>query len=206
MIEPIRWALMPSILALFFLALLITLSAHAEPGIVNVPAPSAPHEVSSELCGACHKEIYAEWKTSMHAQSTALKDPIHGAFYRKVIGDPTEEGVTKKGKYPVCLKCHAPNAALQKKTKLDSKPAFNEGVNCVYCHTITKFKGTTKKNGKLRLGQAAYENSTTHLQAPSGKNYTTAAMPDNVSPITKPFHPFPMECIIYLARILHEFT
>jgi hypothetical protein len=138
-------------------------------------------------------EIYEEWKGSMHANSTALKDPLHGAFYRNVIGDPTEEGVTKKGKYPVCLKCHAPNAALQKKTKLDAKPAFNEGVNCIYCHTITHFKGVEKADGKLRLGTDAYEVSTTSLQAPSGKNYSTTPTPENPTAITQTFHPFPME-------------
>jgi len=71
------------------------------------------HQVSAEDCKDCHKQIYKQWKGSMHAQSTALKDPIHGALYRKLIGDPTKEGVVhKKMKtYPVCLKCHAPNAA-----------------------------------------------------------------------------------------------
>ncbi len=164
----------------------------ANPGKVDVPTPTAPHEVSSKLCSTCHVEIYKEWSESMHANSTALKDPIHGAFYRKVIGDPTEEGVTKKGKYPVCLNCHAPNAAMQKKTKLDAKPAFNEGVNCIYCHTITEFKGTVKEDGKLRLGQAAYTNSTTALQAPSGKNYSTSPVTGDATAVTQPFHPFPM--------------
>lgn len=163
-------------------------------GLVKEPAPTAPHEVTSQVCGACHVEIFKEWKGSMHAQSSALLDPIHGAFYRKVMGDPTKEGVTnKKGKYPVCLKCHAPNASMQKKTKLDSKPAFNEGVNCVYCHTISGFKGTTKANGKQRLGQSSYENSTTSLQSPSGKNYSTAPLPANPTPVDLPFHPFPLE-------------
>ena len=31
----------------------------------------------------------------MHAQSTALKDPIPGTFYRAVVGEPTAEGVKK---------------------------------------------------------------------------------------------------------------
>lgn len=54
------------------------------------------HRISSETCKSCHKEIYKQWKGSMHANSTALKDPIHGTFYRKVVGDPTKEGVKKK--------------------------------------------------------------------------------------------------------------
>ena len=69
------------------------------------PAKSL-HHVEAKACKQCHEEIYAQWVGSMHAQSSALKDPIHGAFYKNVVGDPKEEGVTmKNGKYPVCHKC-----------------------------------------------------------------------------------------------------
>ncbi|MCU7871827.1 MAG: cytochrome c family protein [Candidatus Thiodiazotropha sp. (ex Lucinoma borealis)] len=129
------------------------------------------HQIPSEVCQNCHKEIYKQWKGSMHAQSTALKDPIHGTFYKKVVGSPTEEGVKHKasGKYPICLQCHAPNAAVDKTTKLDAKPAYSEGVNCVACHTLAKFKGTSGKNGKLLLGLKAYERKN-ELQGPQGFN------------------------------------
>ena len=40
------------------------------------------HHVKPEACKQCHEEIYTQWKRSMHANSSALKDPIHGAFYR----------------------------------------------------------------------------------------------------------------------------
>ena len=110
------------------------------------------HHISATVCKTCHKETYKQWKGSMHANSTAFKDPIHGAFYRKVVGDPGKEGVKmKNGKYPVCLQCHAPNAAKDKVTKLDSKPAYAEGVNCIACHTLKTFKGIQGKNGKLNL-------------------------------------------------------
>jgi hypothetical protein len=126
------------------------------------------HHVSSETCKLCHQEIYKQWKGSMHAQSSALNDPIHGTFYRNVVGDPTKEGVkTKKGTYPVCLQCHAPNAAKDKKTKLDSNVAYSEGVNCVVCHTLKKFNGTDGKDGKMMLGMKAYETAPT-LQGPQG--------------------------------------
>lgn len=128
-------------------------------------------EVSSEVCQSCHKEIYQQWKSSMHANSTALKDPIHATFYKKVVGDPLKEGVKmKNGKYPVCLQCHAPNAALQGKTKLDSKVAYSEGVNCIACHTLKSFKGINAPGGKLRLGMKAYESSSDALQGPAGFN------------------------------------
>ena len=105
----------------------------------------------------------------MHAQSTALKDPIHGTFYSAVVGDPTKEGVkTKNGKYPVCLQCHAPAAAKAGMTKLDAKKSYKEGVNCISCHTLTKYKGTVKKGGGLQLGMQAYEYSKTDIQGPMG--------------------------------------
>lgn len=53
--------------------------------------------VSAKECKTCHEEIYSQWKGSMHANSTALKDPIHGKFYQAVIGDPTQEGIKQKG-------------------------------------------------------------------------------------------------------------
>ena len=109
---------------------------------VSVASAESIREVSSEVCQNCHKEIYQQWKSSMHANSTALSDPIHGTFYKQVAGDPLQEGLkTKSGAYPVCLQCHVPNAALDKVTKIDAKVSYQEGVNCVACHTIKAFKG-----------------------------------------------------------------
>lgn len=129
------------------------------------------HHVSSEVCANCHQDVYKQWKQSMHSQSTALEDPIHATFYKKVVGDPTQEGVLHKasGKYPVCLQCHAPNAAKDKSTKLDAMAAYSEGVNCVACHTLEKYNGIRTDDGKLRLGLKAYDVSD-ELQAPAGIN------------------------------------
>lgn len=134
---------------------------------VNKPLKHA----SAEECKACHEEIYSQWKGSMHANSTALKDPIHGKFYQAVIGDPTQEGMKKKGKYPVCLQCHAPAAAKDGKTNLSAMQVYNEGINCIACHTISRFKGTKTAAGGLRLGTQAYEFSEASLQGP-GTNHT----------------------------------
>lgn len=141
--------------------------------------------VSAEKCAGCHEEIYAQWKESMHAKSTALKDPIHGAFYRKVVGDPLAEGVRKGGKFPVCLQCHVPTAAKDGKTKLDANVAYQEGINCIACHTLTEYKGVDWT--PLKLGMQAYEYSDTYLQGSSGEAYSNE--PGGL--ITK-FHPYPM--------------
>ena len=129
------------------------------------------HHVSAEVCKSCHQDVYRQWSQSMHAQSTALSDPIHATFYKMVVGDPTQEGVVHKasGKFPVCLQCHAPNAARDKTTKLDANVAYSEGVNCVACHTLSSYKGIQGEGGKLRLGLKAYELSD-KIQAPSGVN------------------------------------
>ena len=129
------------------------------------------HHVPSETCQTCHKDIYKQWSMSMHANSSAMNDPIHATFYKNVVGDPTKEGVLHKasGKYPVCLQCHAPNAARDNTTKLDANPAYAEGVNCVACHTLKKYNGIQGPNGKLRLGLMSYDVSDA-IQAPTGMN------------------------------------
>jgi len=143
-------------------------------GLVTATAVTAEdagniHHVSAEVCKTCHQEIYKQWKDSMHSKSTALTDPLHGAFYQQEAGSPTEEGVLhkKSGKYPVCLSCHAPNAAIDKTTKLDAQPAYAEGVNCVACHTLKTYKGIKDAEGKQQLGLKAYEVAAT-LQGPAG--------------------------------------
>lgn len=150
------------------------------PGFIGVALAKEPlHHVSAKECKTCHEDIYTQWKGSMHANSTALKDPIHGAFYSAVIGNPEQEGIKKNGKFPVCLQCHAPAAAKDGKTNLAAMPVYNEGVNCVACHTISRFKGTKKAGGGLNLGTQAYEFSETSLQGP-GTSHTT---PDWQHPI-----------------------
>lgn len=167
------------------------------------PWHSQPHHLSAEVCKECHEEIYQQWKSSIHAHSTALSDPIHEVFYRNVAGDPRKEGVTlKSGKYPVCLKCHAPNAALDKVTQLDANPVYNEGVSCINCHLFKTFKGVKGPNNKMNLGIDAYEMGSV-LQGPSGKLFTqtpSPTMPAGVDIATPTYHPYPMESNATLLR------
>jgi hypothetical protein len=161
-------------------------------------AKKSIHHVRPEACKKCHEEVYLQWSESMHADSSALKDPIHGAFYRNVMGDPTEEGVrgpqipVKKDKYPVCLKCHAPVAAIDGKTKLDAKKAYANGVSCVTCHSFSAFKGVDGPDGKPRYGVGAYETDDGHVYGPSGITYTTKRTPDDAKWPTPVHHPQPM--------------
>ena len=152
------------------------------------------HHIKPEACKQCHEEIYTQWVSSMHAQSSALKDPIHGAFYKKVIGDPTQEDVrTKAGKYPVCLKCHAPVAAMEGKTKLDAKPAYAGGIGCTTCHSFKSFKGTDTVDGKPLYGIDAYEIDDKSLHGPSGNTYTVERTDENAPWPTPIHHPQPLQ-------------
>ncbi|MEW8429383.1 MAG: cytochrome c family protein, partial [gamma proteobacterium symbiont of Ctena orbiculata] len=67
-------------LSLLFTSLIL----FVQPATTLAAADEPLHQVSSEVCKNCHKEIYKQWQGSMHAQSTALKDPIHATFYKKV--------------------------------------------------------------------------------------------------------------------------
>lgn len=168
--------------ALFSLLLLLTVSSSHAAEQKTFSATS-PHHLSAETCGTCHKQIFEQWKGSMHSQSSPLKDPIFAEAYKHVIGDATQEGLTKNGQYPVCLNCHAPNAAKDLKTKIDAQN-YHEGVNCVVCHTLKDYKGTQTEKGNLRFGIQAYEVSPDRLQGPSGRY---------LSPEANAFHPFQME-------------
>jgi predicted RecA/RadA family phage recombinase len=153
------------------------------------------HHTDPKSCKQCHEEIFQQWTGSMHANSSALKDPLHGAFYKNVIGDPTAEGVrTKDGKFPVCLKCHAPVAALEKKTKLDAEEAYANGISCVTCHSFKSFKGSDNpKTGKPRYGIDAYEIDTATLHGPSGTTYTTERVEEGAAWPSPTHHPIPLQ-------------
>ena len=56
--------------------------------------PEGIEDLRAETCGACHRDIYEEWKTSIHAH--AYEDPFFQAYWRK------------DGKVWVCLNCHTP--------------------------------------------------------------------------------------------------
>ena len=79
---------------------------------------------SSESCGKCHKEIYEQWKSSLHAQAWT---------------SPTFQAWTKTKKKPdSCYRCHAPQPVLgvapkRPKTRDDRR---EEGIGCVDCHVL----------------------------------------------------------------------
>ena len=93
--------------------------------------------LKAEDCGGCHKEIYEEWKTSIHAH--AYEDPFFQAYWKK------------DGNIWVCLNCHSPlenqqptliqeiprgrvERAIQLPNFKYDREYQAEGVTCAVCH------------------------------------------------------------------------
>lgn len=108
--------------------------AHAIP-FQTVPA--GLDSLKAESCGTCHRAIYEEWKTSIHAQ--AFEDPFFQAYW-------------KKDKHIwVCLNCHTPLENQQptlikeiprgrvEKAVQEPNPHYDpeyqkEAITCAACH------------------------------------------------------------------------
>lgn len=102
----------------------------------------------AEECGACHQQIYKEWKTSIHSQ--AWTDPYFQADFK-----------FEKQQY-ICRTCHTPldrqlpelavdyldknkwYPVLEKNPNFDEK-IQREGVTCAVCHF---------REGKIRTAMA----------------------------------------------------
>lgn len=82
----------------------------------------------SRECGKCHKDIYASWKNSLHAQ--AVSNPVFNTAYLQASFANREEAKRK------CLPCHAPIAVLTDDFGL-RRAISRESINCDYCHSIT---------------------------------------------------------------------
>ncbi|MFO0676944.1 MAG: multiheme c-type cytochrome [Polyangiaceae bacterium] len=88
-----------------------------------LPGPAEPHAaarpdaaLANEACAACHGDVAAEWRASMHAR--AWVDPM---FQRAFAREPL----------PFCRGCHAPEAAPD----ANPDPAVGDvGVGCITCH------------------------------------------------------------------------
>lgn len=108
--------------------------AHA---ITFQEVPEGISGIKAEDCGVCHREIYEEWKSSIHAK--AFVDPFFQAYWRK------------DKQIWICLNCHTPLENQQpdlikeiprnrvekavKKPNPHYDPVFQqEGITCAVCH------------------------------------------------------------------------
>jgi len=102
--------------------------------------------MDSKLCGECHKDIYEQWKSSMHRFSS-----FNNQFYRKSIEHMQDvQGSTQGSKW--CAGCHDHavffNGRFDQpmKEQMDTPEAQN-GLGCVSCHSIVHVNGSMGNGG-----------------------------------------------------------
>ena len=103
--------------------------------------------MTSESCGRCHKQLYEEWRSSMHHFSS-----FNNQWYRKSIEYMQDVVGTKPSKW--CAGCHDHavffNGRFDRpiKEQIDTPEAQN-GLGCTSCHSITSVRST--------MGQGDFE-------------------------------------------------
>ena len=96
--------------------------------------------MDSEACGKCHKDIYDEWKSSMHHFAS-----FNNQFYRKSIEYMQSVAGVRPTKW--CAGCHDHavffNGRFEKpiKDQIDTPEAQN-GLGCMSCHSIVHVAST----------------------------------------------------------------
>ncbi len=101
--------------------------------------------MDSETCGECHKDIFAQWKSSMHHFAS-----FNNSFYRKSIEYMQSMVGTKPSKW--CAGCHDHavffNGRFERPIveQVDT-PEAQAGLGCVSCHSIVHVDSTMGNGG-----------------------------------------------------------
>jgi Flp pilus assembly protein TadD len=104
--------------------------------------------MDSENCGQCHKDIYEQWKSSMHHFAS-----FNNQFYRKSIEYFQDVAGTRPSKW--CAGCHDHavffNGRFDRpiKEQMDTPEAQN-GLGCMSCHAIVHV-GSSMGNGDFTV-------------------------------------------------------
>jgi len=126
------------------------------------PAQKKTYELfeTPKRCASCHKDIFAQWKTTMMAQAyTHHWDEIE--YFKLAVPQADKDPKVAEVKAG-CNGCHAPSAFFIGDTPPPLPSAnsrANESVFCDICHTISGFQGDTPFNfnyvlapGKIKYG------------------------------------------------------
>ncbi|MBI2219918.1 MAG: tetratricopeptide repeat protein [Acidobacteria bacterium] len=96
--------------------------------------------MTSESCGRCHRELFEEWRSSMHHFSS-----FNNQWYRKSIEYMQDVVGTKPSKW--CAGCH--DHAVFFNGRFDrpirdqiETPEAQAGLSCTSCHAITRVNST----------------------------------------------------------------
>lgn len=101
--------------------------------------------MDSEACGRCHKDIYAQWKSSMHHFAS-----FNNQFYRKSVEYMQSVVGTRPSKW--CAGCHDHavffNGRFDRpiKDQVDT-PEARAGLSCTSCHAITHVDSSMGNGG-----------------------------------------------------------
>jgi tetratricopeptide (TPR) repeat protein len=96
--------------------------------------------LESKKCGECHKDIYEQWKSSMHHFAS-----FNNQYYRKSVEYMQSVVGTKPSKF--CAGCHDHavffNGKFDKpiKDQIDTAAA-QAGLSCMSCHSISHVNGS----------------------------------------------------------------
>ena len=104
--------------------------------------------MDSQTCGECHKDIYEQWKSSMHHMAS-----FNNQFYRKSIEYMQSVNGTRGSKW--CAGCH--DHAVFFNGRFDrpiseqiDTPEAQAGLGCMSCHAIVHV-GSTMGNSDFAL-------------------------------------------------------
>ncbi|HUR33385.1 MAG TPA: multiheme c-type cytochrome, partial [Vicinamibacterales bacterium] len=101
--------------------------------------------MDSELCGECHKDVFEQWKGSVHHFAS-----FNNQFYRKSIEYMQSVAGTQPSKW--CAGCHDHAVFFNGrfdtpiKDQIDT-PEAHAGLACTSCHSITHVEGTMGNGG-----------------------------------------------------------
>jgi hypothetical protein len=104
--------------------------------------------MDSQTCGECHKDIYEQWKSSMHHMAS-----FNNQFYRKSIEYMQSVDGTRGSKW--CAGCHDHavffNGRFDKPiTEQIDTPEAQAGLGCMSCHAIVHV-GSTMGNADFAV-------------------------------------------------------
>ncbi|MFQ5957556.1 MAG: multiheme c-type cytochrome, partial [Candidatus Brocadiales bacterium] len=92
------------------------------------------------ICGACHTDIFQQWKGSTHAY--AWYDPLFQALYQKGLQETQGE---QKVVMDSCVRCHSPvgftTGEWKSAPSTPGSEASKENVFCDFCHSIKATAG-----------------------------------------------------------------
>ncbi len=101
--------------------------------------------MDSEACGGCHRQIYEEWKSSMHHFAS-----MNNQFYRKSI--EYMQSVLGTGPSKWCAGCHDHALFFNGRFDIPIKeqidaPESHAGLACTSCHSISHVDSTMGNGG-----------------------------------------------------------